>query len=66
MKLTEIEKKEMLEDAKDKKRREAFRKIKAPFHHKTFEEYINWLEEMQTVFQIKEERKIVNYKNVKI
>jgi hypothetical protein len=43
MGLSEIEKKEMLEDAKNKKRKINFRKVRYSKRKMSFEEYISWV-----------------------
>ena len=66
MKLSEVEKKEMLEDGKDKKRMMDFRKASSSERKMSFEEYIAWLTEMQELNPVKTEKKFIAYKNVKI
>lgn len=66
MKLSEIEKKEMLKDGKNKKRMMDFRKAKYSGRKMSFEEYISWLGEMQKINPVKPEKRFVEYKNVKI
>jgi len=66
MKLSEIEKKEMLEDGKNKKRTMDFRKAKYSGKKMSFEEYIEWLNEMRKIRPIKANKNFVIYKNVKI
>ncbi|MFH0806966.1 MAG: hypothetical protein V2A57_00940 [Elusimicrobiota bacterium] len=66
MKLSLQEKKEMLCDAKNKKRKLEFRKGVVPVKFNTFEKYISWLDALQSFNPIKQEKRIVTYKNVKI
>ena len=63
MKLTDEEKKGLLEDAADPQRREDFRKARELLRKMTFEEYVRWLTEMSRIFPA-EPRKPVEYKNV--
>ncbi|MEW6555996.1 MAG: hypothetical protein AB1349_01425 [Elusimicrobiota bacterium] len=66
MKLSEIEKKEMLEDSKSKKRMLDFRKIQHIQKKMAFEEYIEWLMEIQKIHPVKPNKNSVIYKNIKI
>ncbi|PIU83362.1 MAG: hypothetical protein COS68_04450 [Elusimicrobia bacterium CG06_land_8_20_14_3_00_38_11] len=66
MKLSEVEKKEMLEDGKNKKRTMNFRKGRYIHKKMSFEEYIDWLQEMQKIHPVNPPREFVVYKNVKI
>lgn len=66
MKLSEQEKKELLEDGKDIQRREDFRKAKNSSLEINFEEYLLWLEEVQKVGRTNLDRKFVFYKTVKL
>lgn len=66
MKLSEIEKREMLEDGRNKKRMMDFRKAKSSSRKMSFEEYIAWLTEMQKINPVKTGKKFVVYKNIKI
>ena len=53
MKLSVQEKKEMLCDAKNKKRKLEFRKGVVPVKFNTFEKYISWLDALQSFNPIK-------------
>ena len=63
MRLTEEEKREMLEEAADVRRREDFRKARELMRKMTFEQYLRWLTEMTRLFP-REPRKPVEYKKV--
>ena len=67
--LTKIEKNEMLEDAKCKKRMMAFRKVKNCVRKMSFEEYACWLDHVRALVPKKysnRKKRFVEYKNVKI
>jgi hypothetical protein len=66
MRLTKIEKKEMLEDGKSKKRMRAFRSLRASVPKMSFEEYADWLMQLQSMNPVKQKKRFVVYKNVKI
>lgn len=66
MKLSETEKKEMLEDADNNNRMAAFRKLRTLVHYNSFEEYISWLDEIQSINPIKSRKININYKRAKI
>lgn len=68
MKLTKLEKKEMIVDGRNKNRMATFRKVKN-YRFISFEKYISWLEIMQSINPVKShttENRIINYKQVKI
>ncbi|MEW6556394.1 MAG: hypothetical protein AB1349_03465 [Elusimicrobiota bacterium] len=66
MNLSEVEKKEMLEDGKNKERMLNFRECRRIHKEMSFEEYINWLQAIQEIYQVYPQRKFVVYKNVRI
>lgn len=66
MKLSKIEKREMLKDALDKGRRYDFRKARIVKSKMSFEEYVSWLNELQSVLPKIKQREFIRYKNVKI
>ena len=63
-KLTEVEKREMLEDARDPQRLQDFRKLRNSVPKMTFEKYVRWLTQITTLFHERTARKPVIYKNV--
>jgi len=67
-KLSKIEKQEMFKDGRSKKRMIAFRKAKNSCLEMSFEEYVEWLQQVLSLTPEKysdRKRKFV-YKNVKI
>lgn len=66
MKLSDVEKKEMLEDGNNEKRKENFRKIKYLSPKMSFEEYLSMLEQLNSINSRKMQKRIVNYRNVKL
>lgn len=56
------QKSEMLADARDPKRREDFRKVRALAPKMTFEEYVLWLTQITGLFPEQKPRKFVEYK----
>ncbi|OQA92821.1 MAG: hypothetical protein BWY26_00024 [Elusimicrobia bacterium ADurb.Bin231] len=68
-KLSKIEKQEMFKDGRSKKRMIAFRKAKNSSLEMSFEEYVEWLQQVLSLTPEKysdRKRKFVVYKNVKI
>ncbi|OGR54119.1 MAG: hypothetical protein A3I11_05825 [Elusimicrobia bacterium RIFCSPLOWO2_02_FULL_39_32] len=64
--LTEIEKKEMLEDAQDCARREDFRRLKNFRVSISFEDHISMIRQLSYLRPYKSKRKFVDYKDIKI
>ncbi len=64
--LSEVEKKEMLEDGRNKERMLHFRKGRHAHKKMSFEEYIDWLQEMRGICRTNTKKKFFVYKNVKI
>ena len=64
--LSEEEKREILEDAADPKRREDFRKLRELKPRVTFEEYVSWLTQIHALFPPPPRRYFKEYKNVLI
>ncbi|MBI2119540.1 MAG: hypothetical protein HYT97_07940 [Elusimicrobia bacterium] len=64
--LTEIEKKEMLEDAQDCARREDFRRVKNFRVSISFEDHISMIHQLSYLRPYEPKRKFVNYKDIKI
>ena len=62
IKLTEKERREMLADAKDPKRRQDFRTARALAPRLTFEEYLVWLTQFTELFPERKPRKFVEYR----
>lgn len=65
-KLSVEEKNEMLEDAKDIKRRDDFRKVRGQMKRMPIDEYIHWLTQLQKLIPERLNRKPVVYKKVLI
>jgi hypothetical protein len=66
MKLTDIEKKEMLEDGLSVERRDMFRRAPRPQPPATFEDYIALLDDLTALAPHPPRPPIVRYKNVKL
>lgn len=64
--LTEIEKKEMVEDAQDCARREDFRRVKNFKVSISFEEHISMILQLSYLRPYESKRKFVVYKDVKL
>ena len=62
-KLTEAEKKEMLEDGRSLKRRTDFRMAREVATRRSFEEYLHWLTETTSAFPEPARREFVVYRN---
>ncbi|OGR82597.1 MAG: hypothetical protein A2901_00660 [Elusimicrobia bacterium RIFCSPLOWO2_01_FULL_54_10] len=63
-KLSGQEKREMLEDAADKTRRDDFRASRKLSPKMSFEEYIHWLSKITSIFPETKPRKFVAYRKV--
>lgn len=66
MRLTDEEKKEMLEDAKNEQRKNNFRFGKEKNGSITFEEYVSNLYQLQKCYNIKTKKEYLEYKNIRI
>ena len=66
MRLSEEEKREMLEDAQDPLRRDDFRQAAASLRKLTLEEYVSWITQVHSVFPLRPPRNFVEYKNILI